>query len=201
MITRIFSVILAGLILVLTAPILILFIVLIQIKSFGPILFLQVREGINGKPFMIWKLRTMVTNSEFVLNDLLEKDHATKEEWEEYACLKNDPRIAGFFGKMARKLSIDELPQLINIIWGDMNFVGPRPLELYLAHSLPLSIRKIRSSIKPGLTGLWQIGKRSDVTISQMQRYDLLYIKKQCFRLDLYIFLKTIKVVFLKTGI
>ncbi|MBL4674929.1 MAG: sugar transferase [Mucilaginibacter sp.] len=174
---------------------------LIKRKYPGPLFFKQLREGKNGKTFYIWKLRTMVTNANEVLKKIIAEDEAMAKEWNEFACFKNDPRIAGSIGKMARKLSIDELPQLINIFKGDMVFVGPRPLEMYLAEALPATERDCRNTVKPGLTGLWQIGPRSDISIRHMQYYDRLYIRKKSICLNIYILLKTVTVVFRQTGV
>ncbi|GGH18253.1 sugar transferase [Mucilaginibacter phyllosphaerae] len=191
----------AGLLLIALLPIALITGVIIRLKHPGPMFFKQLREGRHGRFFLIWKLRTMVVNADIVLARLIENNQLLATEWRDYGGLKNDPRIAGAAARLARRLSIDEIPQLINIINGDMAFVGPRPLEKYLAESLPPNTRATRNSVKPGLTGLWQIGPRSNVSIRQMQHYDKLYISKKSFCLDAYILLKTIGVVVKKTGI
>ncbi len=173
----------------------------IRIKYPGPIFFKQSREGKDGLAFEIWKLRTMVINSDVVLKQLLDNNPELAEEWATFACLKNDPRITGQIGKLLRQLSFDELPQLWNIFKGDMAFIGPRPLELYLAHTLEPEARALRNSVKPGLSGLWQIGLRSSTSIKQMHRYDKLYIKHKGIALDFYILCKTLIVVIKKTGV
>jgi exopolysaccharide production protein ExoY len=181
-------------------PVLMLIGFIIKMKYPGPLFYKQAREGQNGKAFYIWKLRTMIVNADTALALIMENDKEVQKEWQEFGCLRHDPRIAGYAGKLARRLSIDELPQLINIVRGEMAFIGPRPLELFLAQSLDTETRTKRNSVKPGLTGLWQIGPRSSASIRQMQHYDLLYIKKRSFILDMYIAFKTIKVVFKGTG-
>ena len=121
-------------------------------------------------------------------------------EWRAYGCFQKDPRIAGPVAKLARELSVDELPQLLNILKGDMNWVGPRPLEEEFNALLSPEDRSLRLSIKPGLTGLWQIGPRSYSDHRQMMKYDRLYLDKRSWKLDLWIIWKTIGVVFKRTG-
>lgn len=196
-----FSRIIAGILLICTSPLFLTVGLIIKIRHPGPLFFRQLREGANGTVFSIWKLRTMVCNADIVLESIIKKDETLAKEWEEFGGFKNDPRIAGFAGKLARKLSIDELPQLINIIMGQMAFVGPRPIELYLAESLNPKSRLIRNSVLPGLTGLWQVGPRSDISIRQMQRYDSLYVFKRNACLDAIIILKTFRVVLRQSGV
>jgi exopolysaccharide production protein ExoY len=191
----------AGLLLICLFPFIFIIGFIIKLKYPGPIFFRQIREGKNSRQFHIWKLRTMVANADTVLKQLIKNDNTLAEEWRDYGGFKKDPRITGAVGRLARRLSIDELPQLINIINGDMAFVGPRPLEMYLAEALTPQDKLIRNSVKPGLTGLWQIGQRSNVTIKQMQHYDKLYVLKKSFCLDTYILFKTVIVVFNKTGV
>lgn len=142
----------------------------------------------------------MVSDANEVLAAIIENDKEMAREWQEYGCFRNDPRIAGLIGKFARQLSIDELPQLINVFKGEMAFIGPRPLEIHLAQTLQPKSRIIRNSVKPGITGLWQVGPRSDINIRQMQYYDRLYVQKRNLSLDLYILIKTVKIIFQRTG-
>ncbi|MBE9584299.1 sugar transferase [Mucilaginibacter sp. JRF] len=192
--------ILCFLILVLIMPLLLLLGLIIKISYPGKIFYRQPREGKHGRVFRIWKLRTMRANADRILADLLKNDEQKAREMQDFGCLRDDPRIAGSVAKLARQLSIDELPQLINIVTGDMTLVGPRPLELFLAESLDAKSRAIRNAVKPGLTGLWQVGPRSDINIRQMQFYDKLYIKKKSLQLDMYIICKTAQVVIKRTG-
>jgi exopolysaccharide production protein ExoY len=190
----------AFLLLLFIAPILLLIGIIIKIAYPGPLFYKQLREGKNGSVFYIWKLRTMVADADVVLAELIKSNTKIEKEWRDFGCLQDDPRIAGYAAKLARQLSIDELPQLLNILKGEMAFIGPRPLEIYLAESLDTKNRTARNAVKPGLTGLWQIGPRSTVNIRQMQHYDLLYIKKRSLLLDSYILCKTLIVVFKRTG-
>lgn len=178
--------------LIITIPILLVIGFAIKIGYPGPLFYSQIREGKNGKAFRIWKLRTMVKNSKELLDNLLLKDKDRVTEWMDFGYLKNDPRIAGPIGRFARKSNLDELPQLWNICRGEMAFIGPRPLELFLAEQLAPRVRAIRNTALPGLTGLWQIGFRDEVNIQQMQRYDLLYIRCQGLPIDFYILWRTV---------
>lgn len=196
MISRLFSFFL----LLIALPIMLLIGLAIKLEYPGPIFFRQKREGKDGVPFFIWKLRTMVVNADEVLARLIESDQDKAREWKEFGCLQNDPRIAGLTAKLVRQLSIDELPQLINIFNGEMALIGPRPLEMYLADSLDSNARTFRNAVKPGLTGMWQVGPRSDVSIRQMQFYDRYYIRKKSFLLDMHIIYRTAQVILKRTG-
>ena len=189
----------ALLLLLITLPFIVLISLVIKLNYPGPIFYKQKREGKDGKPFYIIKLRTMVSNAAILLKEMLEKDPVLALSWAETGVLKNDPRIAGRFGKLARQLSIDELPQLINVVQGEMAFIGPRPLDIPSVEALHPTIRKLRYSVLPGITGLAQVEYRN-ASIRQMQFYDSLYIKKQSVRLDIYILFKTVLSVFNRTG-
>lgn len=181
-------------------PLLLVIGILIKLKYPGSIFYKQIREGKNGKTFHIFKLRTMAQNANELLDLIMKNNPLIAKEWQEYGCLKQDPRITGKLGHFARQFSIDEIPQLLNVIRGEMNFIGPRPLESGLAEMINPQKRMLRNSILPGITGLWQVGPRSTITIHQMQRYDLIYVKKRTVYLDLIILFKTIQVVFKRTG-
>lgn len=157
------------------------------------------RVGRNGKIFRCWKLRTMVPDAEARLEKLLATDAAAREEWSNTYKLKNDPRITQF-GKFLRKTSLDELPQIWNVVLGDMSIVGPRPvpaseLQMYGAS------RNAYLAMRPGLTGAWQISGRNDVTYDERVCMDVGYFKAVCLRLDLKIILKTFRTVVKRTGI
>jgi len=186
--------------LVLLSPLLFLFSICIYFRSRGPLFYSQKRVGKDGVLFEMYKLRTMVVNSEEILNEILTTNPAMAAEWKAYGCFKKDPRIAGSMASIARQFSIDELPQLVNILKGNMNFVGPRPLEITFNGQLNSEDRNLRLSVKPGLTGLWQVGPRSYSSHRQMMKYDQLYLQNQSLKLDFYILLKTIGVVFKRTG-
>lgn len=175
---RVFDVFLSASGLILTFPFWITVGVLIKIESKGPILFTQERIGINGDKFKIYKFRTMH-------NEISPYNFAPKD--------KNDGRITKV-GKFLRRTSLDELPQFINIIKGEMSLVGPRPEMAFIAKKYNLW-QKRRLTVKPGLTGLWQILGRKDLPLSENLEYDFYYINNQSFILDIAIILKTVPVV------
>lgn len=187
--------ILAVVVLVGLFPLLLLFAVGIQLRSPGPVFFKQPRVGFGGRIIKLWKLRTMVIHAEDVLNELVKRDAKVREEWDAFGCLANDPRIAGQFGKWARRYSIDEVPQLINVILGEMNLIGPRPILLHQRALFEQQALDLRHSVRPGMTGLWQVCGRSEVTLKQMLRFDLIYVRQRSFLLDCYISLKTLPAV------
>jgi exopolysaccharide production protein ExoY len=189
----------AAFLLVLLCPLLCVFAVLIKVQSPGPIFFGQLREGRAGRPFRLWKLRTMVIDADIRFAQSM-RDRVIASEWNRYGFLKNDTRIVGWAGRVMRQYSIDELPQLWNVVRGEMTLVGPRPLPLNLAESLDPADRSLRNSVCPGLTGLWQVRRRSEVDIRGMQRYDRLYIRKRSRRLDLLILITTPAAVLSRRG-
>lgn len=165
---------------------------IIRLDSKGPAIYRQERIGKNGKPFLLYKFRTMTPNADELLKEYLEKDPALAAEWRATQKLKNDPRLtrAGVF---LRKTSLDELPQVINILLGDMTLVGPRPI---VANETGKYGRYFEEycRVRPGLTGLWQTSGRNDTTYSQRVAYDHYYINHWSLKLDLWILAKTIPV-------
>ena len=156
------------------------------------------RIGKGRKTFSCFKFRTMIPDAESVLEDLLIANPKARLEWEENHKLRNDPRITRF-GEFLRKSSLDELPQLWNVIKGDMSLVGPRPV---VADELAKYGQKaqVYCSVKPGITGLWQISGRSNVTYSRRVSLDALYVRNQRLVLDLWILFCTVKVVAKRVG-
>lgn len=167
----------------------------IKIADPGPIFYTQSREGLNGTPVKVLKLRTMYLRAEEMLADLLERDPQAKAEWETHFKLRRDPRILPVAGPLLRALSIDELPQLLNILRGDMSLVGPRPFPEYHLAAMPEEFRRRRASVLPGLTGLWQISDRSTADLAEQEMLDGYYIAGRSFWLDLSIFLRTFAAV------
>lgn len=155
---------------------------LIRMTSSGDSLFVQTRIGKDSRPFNIYKLRTMDSDSDFNIHEL--SDTQTP-----FFKLKNDPRVTPL-GRVLRKLSIDELPQLVNVIRGDMSLVGPRP---QIAEEVALydTLHAGRLAVRPGLTGLWQISGRSDLDFDEGIALDLFYVDNHSMWLDLKILLKT----------
>lgn len=173
-----FDILFAGVGLILSLPLWIIIIVAIKLDSKGPAILAQVRIGENGEPFKMYKFRTM---------------KATTHLYNEAPEVKNDERITKI-GRLIRRFSLDELPQFINILKGEMSVVGPRPEMPFIVKKYNYWERK-RLEIKPGLTGLWQILGRKDLPLSENLEYDFYYINNQSFILDLVIILKTVPIV------
>lgn len=164
----------------------------------GPVFFSHERVGHRGKKFRCLKFRSMIVNSKEALERHLEMFPLAREEWEATQKLRNDPRITPL-GKFLRDTSLDELPQLINIIRGDMSLVGPRPIvqDEIVRYANDISAY---ASMRPGLTGLWQVSGRSDVDYEQRVRLDAEYARNWSFIGDVVIMLRTVKVVLMRTG-
>lgn len=173
----------------LLSPVLVIVSIVIKLDSKGPVLFSQKRNGFKGKVFEMYKFRSMVTNAEAILKDLEHKNEVSGHMFK----MKNDPRITKV-GKFIRKTSIDELPQLFNVLKGDMSIVGPRPPIIREVQKYD-SWHNLRLSVRPGLTGLWQVSGRNNIGFEEMIRLDLKYIRERSFWYDLKIILKTIPVL------
>jgi len=156
--------------------------------------FMQERIGRHGRSFRMIKLRTMRPDAEAVLQRYLEENPEARIEWAANFKLKNDPRITRV-GRWLRKLSLDELPQLFNVLKGEMSLVGPRPLPAYHHDELPHLVQQLRVRVRPGMTGLWQVSGRSDAGNEGMARWDTFYIRNWSIWLDLVILARTIRVV------
>lgn len=165
----------------------------------GPVFYRQMRSGLYGKPFGMWKFRSMYTDAEARLAEI--KKQMGNEMDGPLFKLHNDPRVFPF-GRLIRKMSIDELPQVLNILAGDMSIVGPRPLAVYETEDMPDLAHRRRMSVKPGLTCYWQIEDRSDAEDSykKMIEKDLRYIDHWSFWLDIVLFLRTIPAVLFGKG-
>jgi len=179
--------------------ILILVAIIIKLDSPGPIFFRQNRIGKNGKVIKIYKFRTMYVDAEKRLKNLLENNPSLKKEWEKTRKLRNDPRITKV-GKFLRKTSLDELPQIINVIKGDMSFVGPRPVLQEELDKYYKDFSKFYFIVKPGITGLWQVSGRNHIDYEKRVRLDVFYITNWSFWLDIIILIKTFKAVLKKEG-
>ncbi len=191
---QIFDKVFAVFFIILTLPLFFLIAALVKLTSRGPVFYKQERLGYRGKPFRILKFRTMVVDAERVLEDYLRRNPQLREEYEKYFKLKKDPRITPL-GRILRKTSLDELPQLFNILLGNMSVVGPRPIIQEEVVKYGENAGKL-FSVKPGLTGLWQVSGRADLTYDERVKLDMEYIKRQNFFLDLFIILKTVPVIF-----
>jgi len=172
---------------------------LIKISSPGPIFFSHKRVGRNGKEITIYKFRTMYVDAQERLKKILETDPQAKKEWEEKFKIKNDPRVTSV-GKFLRRTSIDELPQIINVIKGDMSLVGPRPVLKEEIENYYKEFRHYYYSVYPGMTGLWQISGRSDTDYNFRVQTDVWYVQNWSLWLDIMILFRTVGVVLRREG-
>ena len=164
----------------------------------GPVFYIQDRIGQNGRKFKMLKFRSMVVDADEKLERFLEENEDVRKEFKVYRKIKNDPRVTKV-GKFLRRTSLDEFPQFVNVLFGDMSLVGPRP---YLVREID-DMGKYYDIIikyKPGITGLWQISGRSDVAFEDRLEMDINYHKNHSFKRDIGILLKTIKHVIKKEG-
>lgn len=186
--------IVSALAIIVFSPFLILIGLIIKFESKGPILFKQKRVGLRGRMFTMYKFRTMVQNAEEIRKELEDQNEADGPVFK----IKKDPRITRF-GAFLRKTSIDEFPQFFNVLKGDMSIVGPRPpvkeeVEQYKRHQLR------RLSMKPGITCIWQVSGRNEISFEEWMKMDLQYIDNWSLKYDLILILKTINTIFKKTG-
>lgn len=200
MFKRIFDLLLAVPMALLALPVVGLAALSIKLINPGPAFYIQKRIGHHGRTLEMLKLRTMYTNSEQLLEQHLQRDPQAHAEWQRYFKLRNDPRILPVLGNFLRRSSIDELPQLWNVIAGDMSLVGPRPLPAYHAEQLDTNFQPLRISVLPGITGLWQVSSRSDGDLEALQNEDLCYIRNWSPWLDFYILLQTVPAVLRAKG-
>lgn len=179
-------------------PLFLMIMVAVKLDSPGPIFYGHYRLGRRGRPFTAWKFRSMVTNADAVLKQHLIENHLLREEWERERKLKSDPRITRV-GRFLRRTSLDELPQLWNVLRGEMSLVGPRPIVdeeiAYYEDKFELYKR-----VHPGITGLWQVSGRNDVTYAERVNLDAYYVRNWSVWLDIYILLRTIWVVIIGDG-
>lgn len=168
------------------------------LKDNGPIFYTQERIGKNGKKFKMYKFRSMVLNADEKLEKYLSENEEARKEYKKYRKLKNDPRITKM-GRLLRKTSLDEFPQFINVIKGDMSLVGPRPY-LEIEKEEMNGFFKYITSMKPGLTGFWQVNGRNDVTFVDRLDMDMNYYYTRSLKLDAKILYKTVKKVIKREG-
>ncbi|GAB4538676.1 MAG: sugar transferase [Pleurocapsa sp.] len=190
---RLFDIIFSLFVLILFSPVYLLLMALIALDSPGSVFYIQQRVGKNHQPFNCIKFRTMVENADEILEEMIDRSPQIRQEFQDNFKLKQDPRITKI-GKFLRLTSLDEFPQFWNVLRGDMSVVGPRPLvpeELYMYG------RKINTvlTIKPGITGLWQVSGRNDIPYPKRVKIDVYYATSHNFLLDIWIVFKTIGVI------
>ena len=180
-------------------PLCLLIALAIRLEDGAAPLYFQQRLGKNSVLFNTMKFRTMVPDAERVLQEKLDADPALRAEWETHFKLRKDPRITRV-GGLLRTTSLDELPQLINVLRGEMSLVGPRPLPAYHQQRLSARTQQLRTRLRPGLTGLWQISGRSDIGDEGLERWDAYYVRNWSVWLDLVILFRTIRAVLQRSG-
>jgi Undecaprenyl-phosphate galactose phosphotransferase WbaP len=185
---------------ILALPLVAILALAIKITFRETALFTQERMGREGRIFRVLKIRSMYGDAEHRLAEHLERHPEARAQWERFFKLSNDPRILPIFGSVIRRWSLDELPQLWNVLRGDMSLVGPRPFPEYHTIRFDEEFRLLRARVLPGLTGLWQVSSRSDGDLEIQKAQDLFYIRNQCFWLDFYILLQTMPAVLTAKG-
>ena len=186
------------LVLIFVLPVMLLTAAAVLAQDGGPVLFRHRRIGARGRPFDCLKFRSMRADAPERLAELLSRDPAARAEWEDSQKLRDDPRVTPL-GDFLRRSSLDELPQLINLVRGEMNLVGPRPIvESEMVRYGP----RLRhyEAVKPGITGLWQVSGRSGVGYRRRVAMDTLYARRRTVSLDLWIIARTVPAVLLKRG-
>ena len=195
---RIFDVIIASITLIVFLPLFAFVVLLLKLTDPGPVVFRHIRVGQGGRRFACFKFRSMVLDSDNVLKTLLESDPAARKEWDRTQKLANDPRITPV-GKFLRQSSLDELPQLINVIRGDMSLVGPRPI-------VPSELTRYGDKLslyllaRPGITGIWQVSGRNDCGYDRRIEMDANYVRNWRFSTDFVILLRTLGAVLAQRG-
>ncbi|MCH3923218.1 sugar transferase [Limosilactobacillus sp.] len=194
-IKRLFDIVAASIAVVILSPVFLIIAICIKVDDpKGPVFYSQTRVGKDGRLFKMYKFRSMVTNAD----ELLEKLRSQNEVNGAMFKMKNDPRITRV-GRVIRKYSLDELPQLVNVVGGSMSIVGPRPpLTSEVAEYTDYD--KQRLMVKPGATGMWQVGGRNDVDFDEMVELDLTYIQERSIWLDLKIMFETVKIMIKPNG-
>lgn len=186
-------------VLIFTSPLLMLIYALIKTFDPGPALFTQLRVGRNGEQFIVYKFRTMRVDAEERLQHLLKNDPRAAAEWAQYQKLRNDPRVT-VIGRLLRKSSLDELPQLLNILRGEMSVIGPRPVTVTEVQQRYGAAYPYYIAVRPGVLGLWQVKGRNSLTYPERIAFDVQYVKTWSVWQDFKIVLMAIPVVLLAKG-
>ncbi len=195
---RLFDIFFASAVLILFSPVYLTLILLITLSSPGPVFYVQERVGKNYKRFGCIKFRTMVQNADEVLSELMETSPRLRQEFQNTFKLKRDPRVT-WIGRFLRITSLDEFPQFLNVLRGDMSVVGPRPVVVEELEKYGKHVDRVLS-IRPGITGLWQVSGRNDVPYPKRVLIDLYYVNFRNFGVDLWIVLRTVGVMLFPNG-
>lgn len=179
----------------LAAPLLLALVLLVR-RDGGSAFFSQQRLGCGGRVFRFWKLRTMVPDAELALSRYLEDNAEAREEWNRTQKLRHDPRVTSL-GRLLRKYSLDELPQLWNVLRGDMSLIGPRPMFVTQRELYP---GVLYGDVRPGITGLWQVTDRNQCSFAERAQFDQIYADRMSLGTDAWIALRTVQAVFKGTG-
>ncbi|MBF19919.1 MAG: UDP-phosphate galactose phosphotransferase [Hirschia sp.] len=199
-IKRLIDIALSSVLLVFIAPFLLVISILVKLSDGGDVFFTQYRPGVGGRLFPCYKFRTMAMDAEERLNDLLENDPEAAEDWRLYKKLKKDPRIT-LIGRFLRKTSIDEIPQLFNILKGEMSIIGPRPITQREIPDYGSSADfAIYGAVRPGVLGLWQVSGRSDTDYERRIQLDAQYARDWSIWMDLKILFLGVPVVLFGKG-
>lgn len=196
---RIFDIIFSLFILLLAAPFFLICMIIVKLSSPGPIFYAHPRIGCNGKPFGCFKFRTMYRDADAKLQPLLASDPVLMNEWKTYFKLKVDPRITPI-GRLLRKTSLDELPQVLNVLRGEMSVVGPRPLTQHeVTHYVKGKASKILS-VRPGLTTLWITQGRNSLSLEERIELEEFYVTHRSFWLDCKLIVRTVLLMIFPKG-
>jgi exopolysaccharide production protein ExoY len=184
--------------LIVFGPLMCLIAAAIAVTSGGPMLYRQRRIGVGGREFVCFKFRTMHRDADQLLDALLMRCARSRDEWERDQKLRRDPRVI-LIGRTLRRTSLDELPQLFNVLRGDMSIVGPRPIVLSEAHRYGRHLRSY-AAVRPGITGLWQVSGRNSTTYRRRVACDVIYARKRSTSVNIGIMARTIPVIFTGRG-
>lgn len=195
---RLFDVTVAAMILVIVMPFLVVMAAVLYASDPGPIFYVHRRIGFRGRYFNCYKFRSMKVDGDAILARHLRDNAAARAEWDSTQKLKNDPRVTPI-GSIVRKLSLDEFPQLLNVILGDMSIVGPRPIVEREVYRYGRQFEHY-CLVRPGLTGIWQTSGRNDTSYAQRIDMDVSYVRKKSLVLDTWLLFKTVPAVLLARG-